>query len=69
MTNYWRDVTVFCDKLDGLDLTPGEKIIMHSMYAIQGKVIEARKNKPFEEWTFDDMLNSFSREVRLNAEH
>jgi len=34
------------------------------LYAVQSKVKEARKNKPFEEWTFDDMLNSFPPEPK-----
>ena len=28
------------------------------MYIVQTKVIEKRNNKPFQEWDFEDMLNS-----------
>ncbi len=62
--NFWGKVHDFSIRLDSSDLTSGEKFMMHTLHAVQGKVREARKNKPFEEWTFDDMLNSFPREPK-----
>ena len=62
--DFWGKVHDFSTRLESLDLTPGEKFMMHTLYAVQSKVKEARKNKPFEEWTFDDMLNSFPPEPK-----
>jgi len=56
--DYWGKAHSFTIKLENLDLPMGEKFMMHTLYAVQGKVKAARKNKPFQEWTFEDMLNS-----------
>jgi len=61
---YWSDVQDFSARLKKENLLAGEKFMMHTLKAVQGKVKEARLNKPFEEWTFDDMLNSFPRELQ-----
>ncbi len=48
----------FFDRVAGLNLPHGEKYMMQFMYVIQAKVIEERNNKPFQEWSFEDMLRS-----------
>ena len=59
---YWSEVSEFTRRMEEMELTTSEKVLMHMLKAVQGKVIEARLNKPFQEWGFDDMLNCFPRE-------
>lgn len=59
---YWRGVSEFTRRMEEMELTASEKFLMHTLKSVQGKVIEARLNKPFQEWDFDDMLNCFPRE-------